>query len=230
MFSLKDLIVPINPFNLGNYQLEHFDCTIEQGIKELPMDSEKIPDFVTLSKRLQKHSGWTVAAVPGLVPHNISLFIYPPMDDFIQSCGQAAVKVLQLKQADVIKRIVRLYCYIAVGLVQEEDGIRSYGAAIASSEKEILFSLESDLPNLVMFDVERVMRSEFWIYDLQQTYFVIKDMNELLTIARLNLEAITKKLNSTPDIELGDLVAEDHVIQYGTLRYHEKKQLQASAA
>jgi phenylalanine-4-hydroxylase len=303
MSSQKDLIVPIDPLNLENYQPERPDWTIdqgweryteqehatwrvlyqrmtklmkgracklfEQGIKELPMDSEQIPNFIALSERLQKHSGWTVVAVPGLVPDNIffehlanrrfpsgcyirrphemdyqeypdvfhdifghiPLLMYPLMGDFIQSCGQAAVKAHHLKQADVIERIARLYWYIVeVGLVQEEDGIRSYGAAIASSEKEILFSLESDSPNLVMFDVERVMRSEFWIYDLQQTYFVIKDMNELLTIAQLNLEAITKKLNGTPDIELGDLVAEDHVIQYGTLRYHEKKQLQASAA
>jgi len=303
MSSQKDLIAPVDPMNLENYQPERPDWTIDQGwesyteqdhatwrilyqrmtklmkgracelfergIRELPMDSEHIPNFVELSERLQKHSGWTVVAVPGLVPDNIffehlanrrfpsgcyirkphemdyqeypdvfhdifghiPLLMYPLMGDFIQSCGKAAVKAHQLKQADVIERIARLYWYIVeVGLVQEEHGIRSFGAAIASSEKEILFSLESDSPNLVMFDVERVMRSEFWIYDLQQTYFVLKDMNDLITIAQINLDAITEKLNGTPDIELGDLVPEDQVIQHGTLRYHEQNELQASAA
>lgn len=303
MSSQKDLIAPVDPMNLENYQPERPDWTIDQGwesyteqdhatwrilyqrmtklmkgracelfergIRELPMDSEHIPNFVELSERLQKHSGWTVVAVPGLVPDNIffehlanrrfpsgcyirkphemdyqeypdvfhdifghiPLLMYPLMGDFIQSCGKAAVKAHQLKQTDVIERIARLYWYIVeVGLVQEKDGIRSFGAAIASSEKEILFSLESDSPNLVMFDVERVMRSEFWIYDLQQTYFVLKDMNDLITIAQINLDAITEKLNGTPDIELGDLIAEDQVLQHGTLRYHEKNELQASAA
>lgn len=303
MSSQKDLIAPVDPMNLENYQPERPDWTIDQGweryteqdhetwrvlyqrmtklmkgracelfekgIRELPMDSEHIPNFVELSERLQKHSGWTVVAVPGLVPDNIffehlanrrfpsgccirkphemdyqeypdvfhdifghiPLLMYPLMGDFIQSCGKAAVKAHQLKQADVIERIARLYWYIVeVGLVQEKDGIRSFGAAIASSEKEILFSLENDSPNLVMFDVERVMRSEFWIYDLQQTYFVLKDMSDLIAIAQINLDAITEKLNGTPDIELGDLVPEDQVIQHGTLRYHEHDALQASAA
>jgi phenylalanine-4-hydroxylase len=303
MSSQKDLIAPVDPMNLENYQPERPDWTIDQGweryteqdhatwrilyqrmtklmkgracelfekgIRELPMDSEHIPNFVELSERLQKHSGWTVVAVPGLVPDNIffehlanrrfpsgcyirkphemdyqeypdvfhdifghiPLLMYPLMGDFIQSCGKAAVKAHQLKQADVIERIARLYWYIVeVGLVQEKDGIRSFGAAIASSEKEILFSLENDSPNLVMFDVERVMRSEFWIYDLQQTYFVLKDMNDLIAIAQINLDTITEKLNGTPDIELGDLVPEDQVIQHGTLHYHEQNALQASAA
>lgn len=241
----------------------------EQGIRELPMDAERIPNFIELSKRLHKHSGWTVVAVPGLVPDNIffehlanrrfpsgcfirrphemdyqeypdvfhdifghiPLLMYPLMGDFIQSCGQAAVKAHQQNQTNVLERIARLYWYIVeVGLVQEEDGIRSFGAAIASSEKEILFALESDSPNLVMFDTARVMRSEFWIYDLQQTYFVLSDMNELFRIAQLNLDAITSTLDGTPDIELGELVAEDHVVRHGNQRYHEQKLPQATAA
>ena len=74
------------------------------------------------------------------------------------------------------------------------------------------------------------MRSEFWIYDLQQTYFVLNDMNDLIKIAQLNLEALAAKLAGTPDIELGELIEEDQVIQRGTLRYHEQKQPQATAA
>lgn len=241
----------------------------ERGIKELPMDSEQIPNFVELSERLYKHSGWTVVAVPGLVPDNvffehlanrrfpsgcyirrphemdyqeypdvfhdifghIPLLMYPLMGDFIQSCGKAAVKAHQLNQTDLLERIARLYWYIVeVGLVREEDGIRSFGAAIASSEKEILFALEDRSPNLVKFDATRVMRSEFWIYDLQQTYFVLNDMNDLIKIAQLNLETLAAKLAGTPDIELGELIEEDQVIQRGTLRYHEQKQPQATAA
>jgi len=157
--------------------------------------------------------------------------MYPLMGDFIQSCGKAAVKAHQLNQTDLLERIARLYWYIVeVGLVQEEDGLRSFGAAIASSEKEILFALEDRSPNLVKFDARRVMRSEFWIYDLQQTYFVLNNMNDLIHIAQLNLESLAAELAGTPDIELGEITDEDAVIQCGTLHYHEQKQPQATAA
>jgi phenylalanine-4-hydroxylase len=303
MSSQKNLVAPVDPQNLDNYQPERSDWTIDQGweryteqehatwralyqrmtklmkgrvcqlfqrgIRELPMDAERIPNFTELSKRLNAHSGWTVVAVPGLVPDHIffehlanrrfpsgcyirrphemdyqeypdvfhdifghiPLLMYPLMGDFIQSCGKAAVKAHQHNQTVLLERIARLYWYIVeVGLVQESDGIRSFGAAIASSEKEILFALEDRSPNLVMFDEKRVMRSEFWIYDLQQTYFVLKDMKELIRIAQLNLEALTDQLETVPDIELGELTDEDQVIQRGTLQYHEQKQPHASAA
>jgi len=241
----------------------------ERGIRELPMDSEHIPNFVELSERLNKHSGWTVVAVPGLVPDNIffehlanrrfpsgcyirrphemdyqeypdvfhdifghiPLLMYPLMGDFIQNCGKAAVKAHQLNQTELLERIARLYWYIVeVGLVQEKDGIRSFGAAIASSEKEILFALENKSPNLVMFDAKRVMRSEFWIYDLQQTYFVLKDMNELIRIAQLDLENLSGQLSNTSDIELGELIEEDQILQHGNLSYHEHTHPQTAAA
>lgn len=241
----------------------------QRGIRELPMDAARIPNFIELSERLYKHSGWTVVAVPGLVPDHIffehlsnrrfpsgcyirrphemdyqeypdvfhdifghvPLLMYPLMGDFIQSCGRAAVQAHQRHQTDLLERIARLYWYIVeVGLVQEKDGIRSFGAAIASSEKEILFALESDSPNLVEFEPKRVMRSEFWIYDLQQTYFVLNDINELLQVAQLNLEALALQVADTPDIELGELVDQDQVLQRGNLSYHEQNQPLATTA
>ena len=42
-----------------------------QGMRELPMSAEQIPDFRRLSEALMKRTGWQVVAVPGLVPDDV---------------------------------------------------------------------------------------------------------------------------------------------------------------
>ena len=39
-----------------------------QGMRELPIGADQIPDFRRLSDVLMKRTGWQVVAVPGLVP------------------------------------------------------------------------------------------------------------------------------------------------------------------
>jgi phenylalanine-4-hydroxylase len=42
-----------------------------QGMKELPIGAEQIPNFDELSDVLMKRTGWQVVAVPGLVPDDV---------------------------------------------------------------------------------------------------------------------------------------------------------------
>ncbi len=42
-----------------------------QGMRDLPIGAEQIPDFRRLSDVLMKHTGWRVVAVPGLVPDEV---------------------------------------------------------------------------------------------------------------------------------------------------------------
>jgi phenylalanine-4-hydroxylase len=41
------------------------------GMKNLPIGPEQIPDFEKLSEVLMQHTGWQVVAVPGLVPDEV---------------------------------------------------------------------------------------------------------------------------------------------------------------
>lgn len=43
----------------------------EQGMRALPMEPDRIPDFRRLSEVLMRHTGWQVVAVPGLVPDEV---------------------------------------------------------------------------------------------------------------------------------------------------------------
>jgi len=42
-----------------------------QGMRDLTIDAEHIPDFRRLSEDLEKRTGWRVVAVPGLVPDEV---------------------------------------------------------------------------------------------------------------------------------------------------------------
>ena len=42
-----------------------------QGMRDLPIGADQIPDFRQLSDVLMKHTGWQVVAVPGLVPDEV---------------------------------------------------------------------------------------------------------------------------------------------------------------
>lgn len=42
-----------------------------EGMRRLPMASDRIPDFEALSETLMKATGWQVVAVPGLVPDEV---------------------------------------------------------------------------------------------------------------------------------------------------------------
>ena len=42
-----------------------------QGMQKLPMSADEIPNFEALSEALQQATGWSVVAVPGLVPDQV---------------------------------------------------------------------------------------------------------------------------------------------------------------
>ncbi|MDM7456277.1 MAG: phenylalanine 4-monooxygenase [Tepidimonas sp.] len=41
------------------------------GLRRLPIEPDRIPDFERLSEVLMRHTGWQVVAVPGLVPDDV---------------------------------------------------------------------------------------------------------------------------------------------------------------
>jgi phenylalanine-4-hydroxylase len=42
-----------------------------EGMRQLPLSAEQIPDFAELNKTLTRSTGWQVVAVPGLVPDEV---------------------------------------------------------------------------------------------------------------------------------------------------------------
>jgi phenylalanine-4-hydroxylase len=149
---------------------------------------------------------------------HVPLLMHPVIADYIQAYG---IGGLRAKQLGVLDKLSRVYWYtVEFGLVQQADGLRIYGAGIASSATETVFALEDDSPNRLRFDVERVMRTRYRIDDFQESYFVIQDLDALLQLAHIDFAPIYARVEGQPDHAPGTVLATDAVLARGTGRYH----------
>ena len=235
-----------------------------QGMQDLPIGPDQIPDFRCLSDVLMQRTGWQVVAVPGLVPDDVffehlaqrrfpagqfirkphqldyleepdvfhdvfghvPLLMNPAISDYIQAYG---VGGLRAKQLGVLDRLSRVYWYtVEFGLVEQADGLRLYGAGIASSATESIFALDDDSPHRLRFDVERVMCTRYRIDDFQETYFVIPDLDALLELARIDFGPIYERVKDRPEYAPGTLLPTDRIVTHGSGRYHAAKRQVAS--
>lgn len=227
-----------------------------EGMKNLPITADCIPDFVQLSEALQPATGWQVVAVPGLVPDkvffehlanrrfpagnfirrahqldyleepdvfhdvfgHVPMLMHPVMADFIQAYGEAGLRAQRLGK---LTELARVYWYtVEFGLVCQPEGLRLYGAGIASSYSESVFSVQSESPNRIGFDLERVMRTHYRIDDFQESYFVLKDLQDLLELANIDFAPYYQRLDHGPSYQPGDVLTTDTVLHRGTGSYH----------
>jgi phenylalanine-4-hydroxylase len=152
---------------------------------------------------------------------HVPLLMHPVIADYIQAYGEGGLRARQL---GVLDKLARVYWYtVEFGLVQQADGLRIYGAGIASSAAETVFALEDASPNRLGFDVERVMRTRYRIDDFQETYFVVEDLDELLNLARIDFAPLYARTEGQPEFDPGDVLPTDRVIGRGTGSYHAAK-------
>lgn len=108
---------------------------------------------------------------------HVPLLFNPVFADYLQQYGKGGLKALEL---DALKFLARLYWYtVEFGLIQTPQGLRVYGAGIISSGGEIEYCLSSPHPRRIALDVERTMRTLYKIDSYQETYFVIRDFQQL---------------------------------------------------
>lgn len=235
-----------------------------EGMKNLPMSADEIPNFEKLSETLMRKTGWQIVAVAGLVPDDVffehlanrrfpagnfirgaheldyleepdvfhdvfghvPMLMHPVMADFIQAYGQGGLRAQQLGK---LTNLARVYWYtVEFGLVQQKDGLRIYGAGIASSFSESTFSVQSDSPNRIRFDLERVMRTNYRIDDFQESYFVLDKLEDLLALANTEFAPYYARLDSGPTYHPGDVLPADAVLHRGTGSYHRARAVAAA--
>jgi|LakMenE18May11ns_1017448.scaffolds.fasta_scaffold9895868_2 phenylalanine-4-hydroxylase len=144
------------------------------------------------------------------------LLIYPEVSELLQSSARGILKAADLGRQDLVKKIAAAYWFtIEVGLVKEHGDIRVYGAAIASSPKEMMYATKGLLPNLIRFNLDRVMRTEYNMLDLQQTYFVLDDIEDLKSLAQQDFFELALRLENLPNLAQGEICPSDEIIQLG---------------
>ncbi|MEP2735464.1 MAG: phenylalanine 4-monooxygenase [Erythrobacter sp.] len=150
---------------------------------------------------------------------HVPMLTDPTFADYMQEYGRAGWKAMRYNR---LKALGALYWYtVEFGLIEEAPGdIRAYGAGILSGPTEAKFAVEAQSPNRIMLNVDRVMRTDYVIDDLQPTYFVIESFNNLFrqTVERdfdrlyNNLAPAFKYANSA-------VIDVDYVVHRGTQEY-----------
>ncbi len=141
---------------------------------------------------------------------HVPLLNNPIFADYMQQFGQGAVKAEALGASAFI---TRLYWFtVEFGLINTKDGLRIYGSGIVSSAKETVYCLESPAANRLGFDLMRMMRSDYFIDDVQKTYFVIDSFEQLFEQTRPDFTDYYAKLKELPEIPVGEILPSDKVI------------------
>lgn len=230
-----------------------------EAMRALEMTAEGIPRFERLTEMLMPVTGWTIVAVPGLVPGEIffehlanrrfpvtrwirtpeqmdyleepdlfhdlfghvPLLMNPVFADYMAAYGAAG---LTAKDLGFLDYLGRLYWYtVEFGLIDTPDGLRIYGAGIASSKGESIWCLEDPSPNRIGFDLRRVMNTHYRIDDYQETYFVIDSYDRLFAETTQDLTPLYRQLAGRPSYEPGAVLPADRVYHRGTGTYHAAK-------
>jgi phenylalanine-4-hydroxylase len=150
---------------------------------------------------------------------HVPMLTDPVFADYMQEYGRAGWKAMRYNR---LKALGALYWYtVEFGLIMEADGLRAYGAGILSGPAEVVFALEAASPNRLFLNVDRVMRTDYVIDDLQPTYFVIESFADLYrqTVER-DFDRLYRGLGAGFTYANSAVIDVDNVLHRGTLEYH----------
>jgi phenylalanine-4-hydroxylase len=84
----------------------------------------------------------------------------------------------------------------------------------------VVYATEAKSPNRIMLNVDRVMRTDYVISDLQPTYFVIESFEDLYrqTVER-DFDQLYKSLGPGFTYANTAVIDVDHVVNHGSLEY-----------
>jgi phenylalanine-4-hydroxylase len=102
-----------------------------------------------------------------------------PYAEFMHQYGKLALSA----DKKIQMRLFRLFWFtIEFGLIKEDNQYKAYGGGILSSKSEIIYSVESDIPERTPLNPLEAFRTPFRIDILQPIYFVIESFEDLFKL------------------------------------------------
>ena len=147
---------------------------------------------------------------------HVPLLMNPLFANYMQAYGRGGVKAHGIGP-EALLNLTRLYWYtVEFGLIDTPAGLRIYGSGIVSSKGESLYSLESDAPNRIGFDLERIMRTRYRIDTFQKTYFVIDSFDQLIEATQPDFTPLYARLAQQEALPAGRVLDSDRVFHRGS--------------
>lgn len=149
---------------------------------------------------------------------HVPMLTDPSFAKYMEAYGKAGWKAIEYNH---LKALSALYWYtVEFGLLNTDQGLRIYGAGILSSAEESVFALKGKSPNRIHLNVDRVMRTDYKIDDLQQTYFVVDSFEELFHATEERpFDDIYQNIGASFQYAPTALLDTDHVYTRGTQEY-----------
>jgi len=149
---------------------------------------------------------------------HVPLLTHPDYAAYMQQYGQAGLAAIERK---AVKYLARLNWYtIEFGLVRDGDEVRAYGAGIMSSFGEAKYVIRDPSPNVLAFDLERVLRTGYYIDDFQAAYFTIDSFGALFReCVERPFAPLYDTCRALPQLTPFEITAGDRVIRRGTGDY-----------
>ena len=144
---------------------------------------------------------------------HVPLLAHSVFADYMEEYGKAGPRAMRM---NALPLLARLYWYtIEFGLIRTPEGLKVYGAGILSSKGETVYAIDSDEPNRIAFDLERVLATEFRIDAYQETYFVIDSFEQLFHETHKPFAPLYEKLRAQAPNAPGAVLPGDKVIHRG---------------
>jgi phenylalanine-4-hydroxylase len=110
----------------------------------------------------------------------------------------AGIALENIENEWAVEILSRLYWYtVEFGLIKEGNGLKVYGAGILSSSGETQYSIDSDIPVRMPYDVKKIFQTPYIKDKFQEQYFVIdsyeqlyKSLPEIKTILAQELKSV----------------------------------------
>jgi phenylalanine-4-hydroxylase len=149
---------------------------------------------------------------------HVPLLTNPAYADYMNEYGRIGLDAVENKG---VKFLARLNWYtIEFGLIRKPEGIRIYGAGIVSSYGEAKYVAEDPSAHQLAFNLDRVLRTGYYIDDFQAAYFVVDQFEDLFDLLkRTDFTAQFDKLRTQPSHTPFEILAQDAVIRKGTGHY-----------
>lgn len=109
---------------------------------------------------------------------HVPLLSNPHFSEFMK--GLAAISLKHIDNPEAIELMSRLYWFtVEFGLIRENGDIKIYGAGIASSPGESVYSIEDPMVPRIPYKVRKVLETPFYKHDFQKQYFIIESYEQL---------------------------------------------------
>jgi phenylalanine-4-hydroxylase len=138
--------------------------------------------------------------------------------DYMNEYGRVGLQGMERK---AVKFLARLNWYtIEFGLIRKPEGVRIYGAGIVSSYGEAKYVTQDNSAHELAFDLERVLRTGYYIDDFQATYFVIDHFEDLFDLLKgRDILGLIDEVRGQPTLTPFEILEQDKVIRKGSGQY-----------